>query len=163
MNPLKTGTTAEDLGDFQDGKWIRQWEHVFEGEVGVEEFSFPKPKVWKPQIFDCVSDQPTCVTSEALTSGDGHTWGTTVNHDPIKLDGVCVDCDPDGVESLKCQFWATGPRAWKLSVDYKKPIRLKEDNCLDFWVGWETLGIGGVRPPQATIGLAGGIRMLIEK
>jgi len=163
FNPLRTGTTAEDLGDFQDGKWIKQWEHVFLGDAGVMNQSFPKVKVWKPQIFDCVTDEPTCVTSEALTSGDGHTWGTTVNHDPIKLDGECVDCDPDNVESTKCQFYATVPKMWHLHIDYKRPIRLKENNTLDFWLGWETLGLGFGRLSQVTLGMAGGIRMLIEK
>lgn len=163
FNPLRTGLTAEDMGDFQDGKWIKQWEHLFEGEAGVEQMTFPRPKVWKPQIFDCVTDQPTCITSEALTSGDGHTWGTTVNHDPIKLDGECVDCDPDGVQSTQCQFWATVPRVWHLHIDYKRPIRLRENNTLDFWLGWETLGNGGARNPQVLLGLAGGVRMLVEK
>lgn len=163
FNPLKTGATAEDLGDFQDGRWIKQWEHLFIGDVGVQRQQFPHQKVWKPEIFDCVTDQPTCITSEALTSGDGHTWGTTVNHDPIKLDGECVDCDPEGLQDVHCQYVAMQPKMWHLHIDYKRPIRLRENNTLDFWVGFETLGIGGPRLSQASIGMAGGIRMLIEK
>jgi len=163
FNPLKTGTAQDDLGDYEDGRWIKQWEHLFVGEVNVQHFTFPAQKVWKPQIFDCVTDQPTCVTSEALTSGDGHTWGTTVNHDPIKLDGECVTCDAESPDLSQCQFSATAPKAWKLSIDYKRPIRLKDNNTLDFWIGWETLDIGTGRPDQFSFGLAGGIRMLIEK
>lgn len=164
FNPLKTGAAQDDLGDFEDGRWIKQWEHMFSGDATVMQQEFPKQKVWKPQIFDCVTDQPTCVTSEALTSGDGHTWGTTVNHDPIKLDGECVDCDPDDLQTVRCQFWATSPKTWTLSLDYKRPIRLRDNNTLDFWLGWETMGFGGLpRASQVALGMTGGIRMLIEK
>jgi len=164
VNPLKTGTTQDDLGDFQDGKWIKQWEHLFSGNVQVMYQTFPHQKVWKPEIFDCVTDQPTCVTSEALTSGDGHTWGTTVNHDPIKLDGECVDCDPEGLQDKQCQFISQAPAMWHMHVDYKRPIRLNDDNCLDFWLGFETLNLSGpTRQPQAVLVMAGGIRMLVEK
>jgi len=163
FNPLKTGTAQDDLGDFEDGRWIKQWEHLFSGNVQIMQQQFPHQKVWKPEIFDCVTDQPTCVTSEALTSGDGHTWGTTVNHDPIKLDGECVDCDPEGLQDSKCQFSATGASVWHLHIDYKRPIRLRDNNTLDFWLGFETLSLTGTRQPQATLVLAGGIRMLVEK
>jgi hypothetical protein len=163
FNPLKTGAAQDDLGDFEDGRWIRQWEHLFIGEVGVQRQQFPHQKVWKPEIFDCLTDQPTCITSEALTSGDGHTWGTTVNHDPIKLDGECVDCDPEGLQDVHCQYIAMQPKVYNLAIDYKRPIRLRDNNTLDLWIGWETLGVGFARLPQVTLAWAGGLRMLIEK
>lgn len=165
FNPLKTGATAEDLGDFQDGRWIKQWEHLFQGDINIQRFQFPHAKVWKPLIVDCAGGIPDCVQPNALASGGGYTWTHQIGGTDggIKLDGECVDCDPDNTQDVQCQYQAFAPKMWHVHLDYKRPIRLRENNTLDFWIGWETLGVGLGRLPQAAVGLAGGIRMLIEK
>lgn len=166
VNPMRTGVTAEDLGDFEDGKWIKQWEHLFSGNVSTADMNFPRPKVWKPLIVDCAGGIPDCVQPNAIASGGGYTWTHAIGgtNGGIKLDGECVDCDPDGIQANQGSFYAQAANIWHLHIDYKKPIRLKDNNCLDFWIGWETLNISGPsRQRQQPLVMAGGIRMLIEK
>lgn len=151
-NPLQTGTDDVDLGDYEDGTWTRLWEHYWPSFAGLDANT-------TPQSCCAVVTQPGYVVPP------GESPGVTPGYTVPALSTECITCD---VETQPLQTGASTviKGVWRLPIDIRTPIRLKEDQSLNLWIGWESLVpalVAPVRPRQPFMGLVGGVRMFVEK
>jgi len=166
-NPLLSGTLPDDEGDFTEGRWLWLREHMWEPQFNLGIAGDIPKKVWTPYWTDCegLTDH-ACVIGPVIATG-GESDGLTVDGVPgFKLGGefVCPpQCDPDQVLATNGTSW--GNRYWRLRVNIRRRITLRENDSLNFWFGWENLQDpqGSGRKAQYSMQLWGGIRLLIEK
>jgi len=168
---VQTDPTQAAGGDFSEGRFIREWQHLFHNQ-GYASYSTPGSSVvWKPRFNICGDRDgaPACVFGPEIVSGSGGGFGA-VGLLPFELGGElsCVDPLEECGEDLNpsCVFGVNINDTWHIHFDlkFRRGIELRENQGLGFYGGWENLGLAPVslRPEQPDITVKGGLRALIE-
>jgi hypothetical protein len=153
LNPLNNGATPQELSDWVDGRWTQLWEHVWDpaGQITGQ----------VSNTFSCCSVQESYTLPSWVTTLGTGTWPGVVVP-PI----VCEPCGDieDPANNLGCGFAYNLPRWWHLRVRHRRPIVLKENDDLAFYLGWEKLQetYDVARVTQPAMQFFGGVKLLIE-
>lgn len=166
-NPLLSGSLPDDEGDFTEGRWLWLKEHVWQPIIETSGTTGGTLKEWVPEFKICNTDTRACVKPEQITDGSGYTWSVnSLESAYMGLGGDWV-CPPqcNDAEAVAITAKAAGLQPWRLSVNIRRRIQLRENDSLNLWFGWENLKAcgGDARAPQTAMQMWGGIRLLIEK
>lgn len=149
LNPLNNGATPAEIGDYQDGRWMKMWEH-FWGASGSVGFGLANN-------FNCCSVQDGYIVPPTASGSQ-----PTYNVPPIVCE-PCGDIESPAVDQ-SCQFVANTHRWWHCPIRYGRPIVLKESDHLTLYFGWERLRdvADAARLVQPPMKFFGGCRLLLE-
>jgi len=161
-NPLlgSPGTGGTTTQDYADARWLRLWEKYIQPKSWILNNTAPQ-KVWAPAFKMCVAQLDACILPEQINNGTGYTWNVNSQHaDGIALEGECTECE---ITTPQITLGASGipVSVWQFPVNYKRPIRLKENQSLVLYING--VNIPNQTPETGTVGVYGGVRALIEK
>lgn len=146
INPLDAGVVGFGRGAYQDGKWMRLWDHV-----------------WAPSGW--VSNENAPLTCCPVVTSPGSINPLVAGTGTVTIPAIvteCITCNIEEQPSI-CQYGANTSQPWCLNISYRRPIRMTELDELALWFGWERLGQGIGRLAQPAMRHFGGVRLLLEK
>lgn len=147
INPLVAGSDGFGRGAFQDGKWMKLWEHS-----------------WTPSGW--VSNANAPLTCCPVVTSPGSINALELGTGTITIPAIVTNCIPCDIEAQPtiCEYGANTSQPWQARISYKRPIRMTELDELALWFGWERLDpTGSTRLPQPYMRFWGGVRLLLEK